>query len=228
MNAGTGAMGPFNHANATIGRAYGLLSQNLQGGSEPGLTYMGSQGNSLAYNSLCFAENEEASPWPAFHTGHGFEAGASTVSVFRGGAYLSATLAVRPDTWGEHLRSMVAGMDPGMCTPTLLLDPLAAQDLIRLGGFEAKEDLAEWVRTHALEPARVYWDRQVVRNYVLPNATAGMEPAASRLRAGSGDDLIAVYEPGDVGVVVVGGATKPYWSVAGPRYQRTVSVDDWR
>src|SRR5712692_9287961 len=45
MNAGIGAMGPYNHANATIGRAYGLLSQTLQGGSVPGLTYMGSQGN---------------------------------------------------------------------------------------------------------------------------------------------------------------------------------------
>src|ERR1700730_16157072 len=29
MNAGTGALGPYSHANATIGRAYGLLSQNL-------------------------------------------------------------------------------------------------------------------------------------------------------------------------------------------------------
>src|SRR5437588_12638975 len=28
MNSGTGALGPYNHANATIGRAYGLLSQN--------------------------------------------------------------------------------------------------------------------------------------------------------------------------------------------------------
>ena len=35
MNSGTGAMGPFNHANATIGRAYGLLSQNCQGSSVP-------------------------------------------------------------------------------------------------------------------------------------------------------------------------------------------------
>src|SRR5262249_18649821 len=35
MNPGIGAMGPYNHANATIGRAYGLLSQNLQGGSVP-------------------------------------------------------------------------------------------------------------------------------------------------------------------------------------------------
>ena len=36
MNAGIGAMGPYNHANATIGRAYGLLSQNLQGGCGAG------------------------------------------------------------------------------------------------------------------------------------------------------------------------------------------------
>jgi hypothetical protein len=33
MNSGVGAMGPYNHANATIGRAFSLLSQNLQGGS---------------------------------------------------------------------------------------------------------------------------------------------------------------------------------------------------
>src|SRR5260370_26384576 len=45
MNAGIGAMGPYNHANATIGRAYGLLSQNLQGGSVPVETFMGSQGH---------------------------------------------------------------------------------------------------------------------------------------------------------------------------------------
>src|SRR5687767_9759176 len=57
MNSGTGAMAPYNHANATIGRAYGLLSQNLQGGSIPGDSYMGSQGNGYAYGTVTFAEN---------------------------------------------------------------------------------------------------------------------------------------------------------------------------
>src|SRR2546428_130194 len=71
MNAGIGAMGPYNHANATIGRAFGLLSGNLQGGSEPGHTYMGSQGNGYAYGSLTFAENEERSPWEPFHVQYG-------------------------------------------------------------------------------------------------------------------------------------------------------------
>ena len=45
MNSGTGAMGPFNHANATIGRAYGLLTENGQRVSVSGVSYMGSAGN---------------------------------------------------------------------------------------------------------------------------------------------------------------------------------------
>ncbi len=78
-------MGPYNHANATIGRAYGLLSQNGQGGSVPGLSYMGNQGNNYAYNSVTFAENEERSPWAPFHVQHGLHApGQSAVSVFSG------------------------------------------------------------------------------------------------------------------------------------------------
>src|SRR5215468_9346470 len=81
MNAGTGAMAPYNHANATLGRAYGLLSQNLQGGSLPGDSYMGSQGNGYAYGTMTFAENEERSPWIPFHVQHGFKPDDSTVSI---------------------------------------------------------------------------------------------------------------------------------------------------
>jgi hypothetical protein len=84
MNWGTGAMGPYNHANATIGRAYGLLSQNLQGGSEPGVTFMGSQGNSCTYNNVTFAENEERSPWEPLHVQKGYKPTDSAVSIFYG------------------------------------------------------------------------------------------------------------------------------------------------
>src|SRR5688572_2231187 len=84
MNWGIGAMGPYNHANATIGRAWGLLSQNGQGGSVPGLTYLGSQGNNYAYTSITYAENEERSPWEPLHVQHGFKADESAVSPFGG------------------------------------------------------------------------------------------------------------------------------------------------
>src|SRR6516225_1414864 len=78
MNCGIGAMGPYNHANVTIGRAYSLLSQNLQGGSVPHETYMGTLGNGLAYTA-CFAENEERSPWEPLHVQKGFEPSDSAV-----------------------------------------------------------------------------------------------------------------------------------------------------
>ena len=36
--------------------------------------------------TYCIAENEEASPWPPYHTGRGFPAAASTVTLFAGEA----------------------------------------------------------------------------------------------------------------------------------------------
>src|SRR5207244_1573353 len=95
MNWGIGALGPYNHANATIGRAWGLQSQNGQGGSTPGLTYLGSQGNNYAYNSVCYAENEERSPWEPLHVQHGFKKGDSAVSVFGGCRSTAFTLGLR-------------------------------------------------------------------------------------------------------------------------------------
>src|SRR3974390_1499481 len=111
MNAGIGAMGPYNHANATIGRAYGLLSQNLQGGSVPGVSFMGSQGNGYTYNNLTFAENEERSPYEPLHVQKGFKAGDSTVSIFYGCRSTTFCLGLREKYWREHVRDMLAGID---------------------------------------------------------------------------------------------------------------------
>jgi len=108
MNCGIGAMGPYNHANATIARAYGLLSQNFQGGSKPGVTYMGSLGNNFAYNSVTFAENKERSPWEPFHVQHGFQPTDIAVSVFAAGT-LTHSLGLREKHWREHVRSQLAG-----------------------------------------------------------------------------------------------------------------------
>jgi hypothetical protein len=226
LNAGTGAMGPYSHANATIGRAYGLLSQNLQGGSVPGLSYMGNQGNNYAYNSVTFAENEERSPWEAFHVGHGFTPRDSTVSVWTGCRSTSFSLGLRERHWREHVRNLLRGMDPSI-PPTLLLDPIAARQFVDRGGFTAKASLLDWLCHTARMPAREYWDYQLVQNYIYPRATFGEEPWASKLRAAP-DELIPMYRREDIHVVVVGGETNGYWRIMGATYQKTVSVDEWR
>jgi hypothetical protein len=144
MNAGTGAMGPYNQANATIGRAFGLLSQNLQGGSVPGDTYMGSMGNALAYASPTFAENEEASPFEPLHVQRGFRARAERGQRVRRHAAHGFYLGLRHAHWREQVRNMMRGMDPNE-SPTFLLDPIAARLFQDVGGLKTKKELIDWI-----------------------------------------------------------------------------------
>ena len=87
MNTGIGAMGPVNRANSSIGRCWTLISKNLGGSGKPGETYLGSQGNPLNYNNLCFPETEDGLPpgWNPLHVQKGFKkATASSVSSAAG------------------------------------------------------------------------------------------------------------------------------------------------
>src|SRR5262249_20947985 len=226
MNAGIGALAPYNHANATIGRAYGLLSQNLQGGSVPGLTYMGSMGNNYAYNSLTFPENEERSPWEPFHVQHGFRPTDSTVSVFGGCRATAYTLGISERHWREHVRNMLRGMDPHI-PPVFIIDPITAPQFIARGGFIKKDALIDWIYENARMPAAEFWDYQLVQNYLYPRATFGEEPWATKLKAAP-DEMIQMYRREDIHVVVVGGETNGYWRIMGASDAKTVSVDDWR
>jgi len=226
MNCGTGAMAPYNHANTTIGRAYGLLSQNLQGGSVPGHTYMGSQGNGYAYGSMTFGENEERSPWEPFHVQHGFKPTDSAVSLFTGCRSTAFSLGLREKHWREHVRNMLRGLDP-RTPPTLLLDPLTARMFIDRGRFDTKEKLIAWIDDNARMPAGQFWDYQLAQNYIYPRATFGEEPWAARLKAAP-DEPIQMFLQKDIHVVVVGGETNPYWRIMGCTYQKTISVDEWK
>ena len=226
MNCGIGAMGPYNHANATIGRAFGLLSQNLQGGSVPGDTFMGSQGNNLTYNSVTFAENEERSPWGPLHTRKGFKADDSVVSVFYGCRSKTFSLGLREQYWREHVRDMLTGTDSNTA-PCLLLDPITAQQFIDRGGFTKIDDLVHWLWDTARAPAARYWDLQLVQNYIYPRATFGEEPLATKLKAAP-DELIPLFQEKDINVVVVGGESNGYWSIMGAHWRKSVSIDEWR
>ncbi|HEY1510523.1 MAG TPA: UGSC family (seleno)protein [Solirubrobacteraceae bacterium] len=227
MNAGIGAMGPYNHANTTIGRAQNLLSQNLQGGSLPGETYMGSQGNPLNL-AFAFPENEERSPWEPFHVSRGFDADASTVSVFMGGWYTIFGAGPR-ELWENQFARSLLACEP-LLTPILALDPLVAKAFVERG-FDTKRKLVERLAELTMIPARDYWDNMWSQTLVRPLAVSGIEPYASRLAAGP-DELIQMFGPDNIEVVVVGGETQPTWRIlAGEPNRRkltTVSIDDWR
>ena len=121
---------------------------------------------------------------------------------------------------------MLRGLNPH-CPPTFVLDPITAQQFIDRGGFDTKEKLIQWVHDNATMPAGVYWDYQLIENYVYPHALNGVEPHATNLKAGS-DEPIPIYKLDDIHVVVVGGETNGYWRIMGCNYHGTASVDDWR
>ena len=232
MNCGIGAMGPYNHANATIGRAYGLVSQNVQGGSVPGETYLGTFGNFLNYTA-CFPENEERSPWAPFHVDEGFKANESTVSTFFGGWYTQSGYGPRA-TWKEKfIRCLTADH---YTPPLIVMDPICARGFADLGF--TKRTLIEWCAENAKLPARDYWDDQWVTTLDRPLGVAGIEPFASRLKAAP-DELVTLYTPDDIKIVVTGGETQGAFKMFSGRYMRaapgnflggtpTVIIDPWR
>lgn len=226
MNCGIGAMGPYNHANATIGRAYSLLSQNLQGGSVPGETFMGSIGNNYCYNGITFAENEERSPWEPLHVQKGFAPDASTVTVFHGCRSTTFGLGLRKEYWREHVKDMLTGTD-ALTPPVLVLDPITARQFIDRGGFDTKAKLIRWLHEAATMPAARYWDLQLIQNYVYTRATFGESPKARYLNVAP-DAPVRMFEEEDIHVVVTGGEANGYWQMMGARHKATVSIDDWR
>jgi hypothetical protein len=233
MNDGIGALGPYNEATATIGRAYGLLSQNLQGGSTPGETYMGSLGNWLAYTA-CFSEAEERSPWSPFHVDKGFKASDSTVSLFFGGWYTESGYGPRA-TWQDKFRRCLSALEQ-FCPPLIVMDPLVARGFEELG--YTKEKLIEWCAENAKLKARDYWDDMAIQTLIRPHAVAGVEPFASRLRADP-DEEIQIFRPEDINIVVTGGETQANFKMFGGRYalggrgtdnrmMPTIVIDEWR
>jgi hypothetical protein len=233
MNSGLGALGPYNHANATIGRAFGLLSTNLQGGSVPAESYMGCQGNNLAYNSVTFAEHEEASPWAPYHVRQGFAADESAVTAFVcwGNVW---TEGLR-EHWADKVRSMLAGIDPFLGT-IFVLSPIAAREFAARG-FGSQEALIDWVHENVRTPARLYWNHYAAQTFIREDALNGIEPFASYLAAPP-DELVPVFAKDKIEVVVVGGETNAQWSAfigsrqdrryLAPEVRYTASVDAWR
>jgi len=66
MISGRGALGPGYWPNSTIGRAFQLFIRNI-GGCITGISMNPTMGNNTLRGGVCFAENEEGSPWEPLH-----------------------------------------------------------------------------------------------------------------------------------------------------------------
>jgi hypothetical protein len=145
VNNGSGAFSPGNIANATIGRAMGLIIKNI-GGVRKGIEDMGVMGNPMKY-SMVIAENEEDSPWEPLHVEHGYKKEDSTISLAFPQTYLQHW-PYGADAQGI-LRSVVDNIPRGM-RYTLVFTPPHAKNLAREG--YTKEKVKKYIAENKVVP----------------------------------------------------------------------------
>jgi hypothetical protein len=227
MNAGVGALSPFNEANAVIGRAWTLMSINL-GNARVGETFLGSQGNNLNYNNMCLAENEERSVWEPFHVQKGFERDESVVSLFRGWSVINSMGAINHRPPHEETLMLLKAFCALRSGATLILDPLVAKHLKEILGFNTKQAYSLWLSENVEIPAGHYWGADLNYAFMLPLAEQGIEPYATWHNLPD-DALIKPYNiPENINTIVVGGETNAFWKTTDFLYTTGASIDAWR
>jgi len=158
-------MGPYNHANATIGRAWQLMGRCLCY-AIPGLTIMGDWGNNLQYNSLTFAENVDnpMTPWEPFHIEKGFASKDSVVSIWEGRGlrqrcgYNIADFALK----------VLDNVEPENGA-LVLLTPLSAKMLEEDFGFATKDQFRQYIYENSMMTVQEWLDSDQVQTFTIPH-----------------------------------------------------------
>ena len=188
-----GLLGPGNRANAVLGRAIRLCFMNGFD-ARPGTLARGPLGNPSKY-TLCFAENEEDSPWEPMHVARGFDKEDSTVTVAV--AYNPITVNAAYGHTGESVLMAIA-------------DTLKSASM-------AFRYPSQWVLVigpeHAITLNDDNWTRKDIQDYMMENA---VRPQSELIRLGiaqgperEGDDKIirrCAQDSEDI-LVLMGGGT---------------------
>ena len=223
MNAGTYALGPGNHANATIGRFLSLAIPNL-GGGKIGINLMGTQGNVSSY-SFCFPENEEDTPWESFAVENGYKVNESIFTMFgTGWSHCGNYLGGSVD---DLARAMAQFTFPsGM---VVLVAPPRAKEWAKNGC--SKKDFKDYIWSHATLPMKIFRQDSYYKKFIEPilkgKAFGNYHWPKNYLRM-SDDAVVPVYPRENVQVIVVGADQNPMmqgWKTSDPTI---VSIDKWR
>ena len=199
LNYDVGAVGPFAHANTTIGRAWSLLAINGGDQGKVGSTYMGQVGNPANLINIIIAENEELSPWEPLSIRRGFNKGESVVTIFNGWGILSARNWAITDwsstpNYAKNIRDIHLMQDQGQFGTFAVLTPPVA-NLIRDAGYDTVEKLTEFVMS--------------------PDQGSGTPKPRARGR-------------GIFSLVVTGATNNNYWMIGGMLPSQSVPIDKFR
>ena len=203
LNCTDNLLSPGNRANSTIARAIRLILINVFE-QRPGLLDRGCMGSPSKHN-LCFGEDEENSPWEAFHVSKGFSPDDSTVTV--ASIQDPAMVSNRYSSGnGEGIMDSVA-------------DAMASHGLSTYfnRGVQWFWIVGHW---HSEYLSRFGWDKESMQRYVQKEAWRS-KAHLKRLGAIRGeampededDPVFAAYKPEDIHIIKAGGNSGIYSEV---------------
>ena len=234
MESGYGAMGPYNHANAAIGRAWQLMGRCLCY-AIPGLTIMGDWGNNLQYNSLTFAENAENPmiPWQPFHVEKGCQPEDSVVSIWEGRGLRQRCGYNIPD-FALKVLGNVEPENGGL----VLLTPLSAKMLEEDFGFDTRDKFRQYIFDNSVMTVGEWLDSDQVQTFTIPhlelppppieNGEAFQEEMKIRLALPRDTIIPRFKDPSQINFLIVGEGM--IYFVAGGDFdlKSIVNIDPWR
>jgi peroxiredoxin len=204
VNSGIGALGPGWRANLTIGRALRLLV-SLTGGGYPGTLDRSTLGQPGKL-ALCFAEDEETSPWEPLHVERGFDPRSSVVTLLGADAPLS--ISDHRSTSAEELARVLGSAAAATWSPNWW--PLGGISL-----FVICPEHAQMFRAAGWSKSRL---REVLFESVQrPAAELRWGETTDRVLAAADEESIGKWtSPEDIVLVVAGGEAGRYSAVFGP------------
>ena len=204
LNGSVGALGPGWRPNMTIGRAVRLVI-SLTGGGFPGRLDRSTLGNPGKV-SMCFAEDEEVSPWEPLHCSRGFPGSSSVVTVIGADAPLS--ISDHRSTGPVELARVLGEAAGATWSPNWW--PLGGTSLFVICPEHARS-FAEWG-----------WSKERVREAMFDAVvrSAGSlrwGETTPSVNAARDDQLVRKWDsPDDIMIVVAGGEAGRYSAVFGP------------
>ncbi len=232
MESGFGCMGPYNHANATIGRAWQLMGRCLCY-AIPGISIMGDWGNNLQYNSLTFAEQVDNPmiPWEPFHVEKGFDRNESVVSVWEGRGLRQRCGYNIPD---EAIK-VLDNIEPENGA-LILLTPVSAKMLQEDFGFETKKQFRQYLYDNSHMTIQEWLDSDMVETFTIPGLELPAPPERQAMQrivrerlSQPVDTIIPRFRSPDQINILIAGEGMIYF-VAGADFtlKAMIKIDPWR
>jgi hypothetical protein len=233
MESGYGCMGPYNQANAAIGRAWQLMGRCLCY-AIPGISIMGDWGNNLQYNSLTFAENVDnpMTPWEPFQIEKGYKTDESLVSIWEGRGFRQRCGFNLPD----FALKVLDNVEPENGA-LVLLTPLSAKMLEEDFGFATPEQFRRFIYDNSHMTVREWLDSDQIQTFAIPHleipapteeGKQAQQAMRERLAMPPETVIKRFRSPSQINIVIAGEGMVYFVGGGDFSLKSIVKIDPWR